>query len=255
MPPSQSAMDRLITALRLNTPLIAVYDAAPSADFDPLITATGRACCFAYYSRWLTGHTVVYEKDDAGFNNPQHGCPGAQRAFGLVDGYPSFMAHFLTDGAGAPMGEGLKATPQLAQEYLDRNRKPPLSGNTVLIGPLRLAQWDKVKSVTFLADPDRLAALMTLAAWWTSDPDFIAAPFSSGCGLMWRELIAMDRERAIIGCTDIAMRRYVPRDILCLTVSPAHFERMTTYPDTAFLNREWWNDLMRHRQREASQSS
>jgi hypothetical protein len=89
-----------------------------------------------------------------------------------------------------------------------------------------------------------------LAAYWSSDPDEIAAPFSSGCGLMWRELISFDRDRPILGCTDIAMRKYVPPHILCLTVSPARFEKMVNFPDGSFLNREWWNDLMDSRQKE-----
>jgi hypothetical protein len=249
MPPTQDAVNRLTEALRLDTPLIAVYDCAPSDDFAPIVEAKGRVCCFAYYGRWLNGETVVIRKSETGFSNPQYGCHGAQMAFGLSDEYPSFMANFLTDGEGAPMGEGLKASPQLAQEYIDNAAAPPISGEAVLIGPLRLAQWDHVKSVTFLADPDRLAALMTLAAYWSSDPDFIYAPFSSGCGLLWRELEKHDRERAVIGCTDIAMRKHIPPELLALSVTPRHFERMVGFPKGAFLNRSWWNDLMKSREK------
>ena len=104
-----------------------------------------------------------------------------QRAVGLAKSYPEFMAHFLTDGQAAPMGEGLKATPEIAQEYLDQARPIEPSGDRVLIGPLRLERWDKVRSVTFFADPDRLSALMTLATYWSSDPEEMIAPFSSGC--------------------------------------------------------------------------
>jgi hypothetical protein len=195
----------------------------------------------------MKGTTVAVSRGGGGFGDPKNGCYGMQTAFGLEKSYPSFMANFLTDGKGAPMGEGLKATPELAQEFLDRARPPAPSGDSVLVGPLRLDQWDKVKSLTFFADPDRLAALMTLAAYWSSDPDFIFAPFSSGCGLMLRELANQDHERAIIGCTDIAMRKYLPPDILCLSVLPPHFTRMVDFPEEAFLNRDWWAELMRIR--------
>jgi hypothetical protein len=247
MPPTQSAIDRLAGALRLETPLIAVYDALPAPEFEPLIDVKGRTCCFAYYQRWLQGTTIIIRKAAGGFMNPEFGCHGAQVSFGLSKDFPSFMAHFLTDGVGAPMGEGLKATPELAQEYIDRARPPRLETDTILIGPLRLKQWDRVKSVTFLADPDRIAALMTLAAYWSADPDFVQAPFSSGCGLLWRELQAQERDRAILGCTDIAMRKYLPPNILSISVTPKHFEKMTTFPDNAFLMRDWWNDLMKAR--------
>lgn len=255
MPPEQTAIDRLTKALRLETPLIAVYDSAPMEEFEPTVRAKGRACCFAYYKQWLQGKTLVIERSEGDFTHPDCGCHGAQMAFGLRKDYPTFMAHFLTDGEGAPMGEGLKATPQLAQEYLDRAKPTALSGDTVLIGPLKPAQWDTVKTVTFLVDPDRLSALMTLAAYWSSDPEFIYATFSSGCGLLWRELEKQDRDRAVIGATDIAMRKYLPPEILCLSVSGAHFEKMLAFPDGAFLNKSWWNDLMDARETERATSA
>lgn len=247
MPPTREKINRLTERLRLETPVIAVYDCAPDGAFEPIVRAKGRACCFAYYKGWMEGKTLLIERGGGDFQNPQNGCPGAQRAFGFAGEYPPFMAHFLTDGEGAPMGEGLKATPELAQEFLDRAEPPTLSGDTILIGPLRLDRWEHVRSVTFFADPDRISALMTLAAYWSSDPDFIHAPFSSGCGLLLRDLESQERERAVLGCTDIAMRKYLPPEILCLSISPGHFERMVDFPDGAFLDKDWWNELMKSR--------
>jgi hypothetical protein len=45
------------------------------------------------------------------------------------------------------------------------------------------------------------------------------------------------------------MRRYLPPEILTLTVSRARFEKMLAFPDEAFLNRGWWNDLIDFRSR------
>jgi hypothetical protein len=247
MPPTPEKIDRLVEALRLETNIIAVYDSETGDAFEPTVGAKGRTCCFAYYKRWMKGTTLVIERGAGGFDHPMNGCPGAQAAFGFMEEYPPFMAHFLTDGEGAPMGEGLKATPELAQEFLDRARPRPISSDAILIGPLRVEQWDSVRSVTFFADPDRISALMTLAAFRSSGPDFIHAPFSSGCGLMLRELENQERERAVLGCTDIAMRKHIPPEILCLTVPPGLFEQMVDFPDGAFLNKEWWNELMQHR--------
>ncbi|MBN1917063.1 MAG: DUF169 domain-containing protein [Verrucomicrobia bacterium] len=243
--PTKEAIDRLRKQLRLETPLIAVYDAAPGEAFKPMVEAKGRACCFAYYTQWLDGQTVVFRKGGGG-------CPGGHRAFGLEKEYPEYMAGFLTTGEGVPPGsemtggEGLKATAELAQEFLDNAAPPEVSGDTVLIGPLRLDQWDDVMTVTFLVDPDRLAGVMTLAGFW-SGRDVVRAPFSSGCGMMWRSVIEETWDPAVIGCTDLAMRRYVPAEILSLTVSPERFEQMLTFPDNAFLFKDWWNGLMESR--------
>jgi hypothetical protein len=250
--PTAEQVRRLLDALQLETPLVAIYDADPSAAFEPIVRAKGRACCFAYYPRWLKGETLAIERSDDDFETPSHGCPGMQRAFGLNAKTPTWMANFLTDGAqGAPMGEGLKASPALAQAYLDRVRPLEPAHGHLLMGPLRLEQWPAVRSVTFLADPDRLSALLTLATYWSSDPDEVAAPFSSGCGLMWRELEASGRDRAVLGCTDIAMRKYLPAELLGLSVTPTRFARMVDFPDGAFLNRSWWKELLASRRRRA----
>lgn len=245
----QSSIDRLVRKLRLKTPIIALYDSEPSDEFAPMVESSGRTCCFAYYKRWLNGETLVIARGEGGFENPDRGCYGGQSAFGLGRGYPPYMPNFLTDGKGAPMGEGLKATPDLAKEFLDRAEPPVIQSGCVLIGPLRLSMWERARSVTFLVDPDRLSALMTLAGYWSSDPEIICAPFSSGCGLMLRELEAVGGGRAVIGCTDIAMRKYLPPDMLCLTVSPRMFEQMTEFPEEAFLNKSWWNELLDRRER------
>ena len=237
--PTEAAVSRLQQRLRLTTPLIAVYDAPPSEAFAPLVEATGTTCCFAYYQRWLDGETLVLRKSGAG-------CQGASRALGLERQYPAHMAHFLTDGVGAPKGEGLRATPEIAQAFLDAARPPDPESDSVLIGPLRLGQWEAARSVTFLADPDRLAALMTLAGFWSAE-DVVAAPFGSGCSFLWRSLGPAGEDRAVVGATDIAMRRYLPPNILTFTVRPAHLARMVTAPEDSFLYRSWWNDLMEFR--------
>jgi hypothetical protein len=252
MPPSEQALERLRKALRLTTPIIALYDAEPEESFAPSVEATGSACCFAYYPAWVKGKTLVVRRGEGeDFMKPRHGCPGLQSHFGFRKQYPPWMANFLTDGRnGAPLGEGLKASPALAQEYLDRVAYPAPSGDTVLLGPLRLDHWRQVRTLTFFADPDRFSALMTLAAFWTADPEEIQAPFSSGCGLLWEAFGHHARDRAVIGCTDIAMRRFIPRDLLCLSVTPARFERMVDFPDDAFLMKSWWNELMAAREKE-----
>ena len=239
--PAREDVDRLMKKLRLTTPLLAVYEAKPSEAFGPIFEPEGDDCCFSYYDRWIAGETLVLKKGGSG-------CKGGYRALGIEKGTPPFMAHFLTDGVGAPQGEGLRATPEIAQAYLDRAKPPVVPGETVLIGPLRLEQWEDVRSVTFLVDPDRLAALMTLAGYWSPD-NVVAAPFGSACSFLWKSFNEIEGALAVIGGTDVAMRRYLPTALLTLTVAPSHFAKMVSLPERTFLDLGWWNDLMDVRDR------
>jgi hypothetical protein len=239
--PTSAAVERLMKKLRLTTPLLAVYDAAASEAFAPVFEPVGDECCFSYYDRWMAGETLALSKGGGG-------CKGAHRALGIERATPPFMAHFLTDGVGAPKGEGLRATAEIAQAYLDRGKPPAPESGSILVGPLRLEQWDRVRSVTFLVDPDRLAALTTLAGYWSPE-NVVAAPFGSACSFFWKSFNEIEGAQAVIGGTDVAMRQYLPTAIMTLTVAPAHFARMLTVGDDSFLDREWWNDLMEIRDR------
>jgi hypothetical protein len=240
--PTEEAIARLRNYLHLSTPLIALYDTAPTPAFEPLVEPRQTDCCFSYFERWLKGETLVVKQGGPG-------CPGGHRGLGLENTTPPFMAHFLTDGVGAPAGEGLRASADLAQELLDRARPVQNKSGHVLIGPLRADQWDLVRSVTFFVSPDHLAGVTTLAGYWSSDKDIVAAPFGSACSSLLRALDEYEEEdHAILGGLDIAMRRHIPDDMLTLTVSPARFAKMLTFQEDSFLNKAWWNDLMRLRQ-------
>ena len=247
MPPSDTEIRRLSSKLRLELPIIAVYDAVASDDFAPLVRASGRACCFSYFRAWLQGVTVAFEKGDGDFIEPQNGCPGAHCAFGIEGRYPPYMANFLSDGRGAPMGLGLRASAGLCRRALERTSAVTPSCGSVLLGPLRAEQWDKVKSVSALVDPDRLSALMTLASFWSDEIDLVSAPVSSGCGLLWRELLGQTHDRPVIGCTDVAMRGQLPPGLLSFSVTPRRFEQLLTVPDDSFLDKPWWLELMDRR--------
>ncbi len=242
--PTEAAVARLRSHLRLVTPLVALYDAVPSPDFEPLVHPKDTDCCFSYFERWINGETLVVKKGGPG-------CPGGHRGLGLENASPPFMAHFLTDGVGAPAGEGLRAKPEIAQALIDRTKPMRNESGHVLIGPLRVAKWDLVRSVTFFVGPDVLSAVTTLAGYWSSDRDIVAAPFGSGCSSLLRALGDYeDEDHAILGGLDIAMRRHLPEDMLTLSVSPARFAKMLTFDNDSFLNKAWWGDLVRQRSAE-----
>ncbi len=49
--------------------------------------------------------------------------------------------------------------------------------------------------------------------------------------------------RAVIGATDIAMRRHLPPDVLAFTVTRAMYERLCSLDERSFLGKRFWRDL------------
>ncbi|MDY6918531.1 MAG: DUF169 domain-containing protein [Chloroflexota bacterium] len=240
--PAQEKVDALLKALRIETPVIAVYDSEDTQAFRPLVKPGSHNCCFAYYTRWLKGDTLVLTGEGKG-------CPGGLFHLGLRDTIMPSIEYFLTCGTEELPGEGLKASPEIAAEWLDKHtRLKPRSGH-VLIGPLKLDQWDSVKTLSFFVDPDRLSALTTLSGYW-STVDMVVAPFGSGCSMLWGAVEEYGGEKAVVGGTDIAMRRHLPPDTLAFTVSPQLFHRMVNVPPGSFLDCEWWATLMKEREKQ-----
>jgi len=237
--PAQDKIDALLAALRLDTPVIAVYDSDDTRAFAPTVKSGGLNCCFAYYGRWLKGDTLI-------LTGEAKGCPGGLYHLGLRDSIMPNMEYFLTCGTGELRGEGLRATPDIAREMLKRRNPVKSKSGNILIGPLRLDQWDSVRTLSFFVDPDRLSALMTLSGYWSAT-DTVVAPFGSGCSLLWRAVAEHGGEKAVVGGTDIAMRRHLPADTLAFTVSPQLFHRMVNVPQGSFLDRDWWAELMKAR--------
>lgn len=243
--PTQEKVDALREALRIDTPVIAVYDSSDTEAFAPIVRSGGIDCCFMYYRRWLKGDTLLLTTEG-------NGCPGGLYHLGLRDTIMPKIEYFLTCGTDELRGEGLKASPEIAKALFEkRNAVKPRSGN-VLIGPLRLDRWDSVKTLSFFVDPDRMSALGTLSGYWSAT-DKVVAPFGSGCSLLWRAVEEYGGEKAVIGGTDIAMRRHLPPDTLAFTVSPHLFYQMVNVPPGSFLERDWWAALMEFREKQRKQ--
>ena len=174
------------------------------------------------------------------------GCPGGLFHLGLRDSIMPNIEYFLTCGTEELRGEGLKASPEIARELFDKGTRPKPQSGHVLIGPLKLEQWESVRTLSFFVDPDRLSALMTLSGYWSA-VNTVVAPFGSGCSLLWRAVEEHGGEKAVVGGTDIAMRRHIPADTLVFTVSPQLFHQMVNVPPGSFLDRDWWAELMKAR--------
>ena len=198
----ESDPQNLLERIGLSVPLVGSPDAPDIRPFEPVVRPEPdkRACVFPFCKKWLEGKTLHLTKDSFGRGGAGHWlCGTATRA---REGFVKFLVD----------DEGLKSSPELMNEWLDHHAGYRQEHSNILIGPLREDQYDYLKSVTFYVGPDR-SGVLTLGAQHNNapgDPPPVVAPFGSGCMQLVPLCEDLSAPRAIIGATDIAIRRFLP---------------------------------------------
>jgi len=236
---TQPDASNLVRIADIKNPPIGFYDAPDPACFKPTIVPkpNTHVCVFAFYKAWLRGETLHLTPDN-------YGCPGAANAlFDIQKLSRQDFVKFLADD------EGLRASHDLMNQWLDK-RKPyrPQHGN-IFIGPLKNDMYQYLKTVTFFVNPDQLSLLLTGAYYHAGpdDPAPVIAPFGSGCMELAPALVDLEAPQAVIGATDIAMRQYLTPDIIAFTVTRPMFERLCSLDERSFLYKQFWKRLQKAR--------
>jgi hypothetical protein len=230
-----------IAELEITLPVIGVYDAPDPALFKPLVLPSlkGNPCVFAFFKQWKSGKTLCLEAQ-------RSGCFGCSYWMLGREHYSrrSFV-NFLV------VCEGLKATVPLMEEWLDHTPPYHPDNQWILIGPLKETHYEYLKTVTFFVTPDQLAALVLAANTHcaSSGPVPVIAPFGPGCGQLLALFKDLSVPQAIIGATDIAMRKNIPPDILAFTVTKPLFEHVCSLGNESFLNKPFWKQLKSSRKK------
>lgn len=225
----------LLTKLGISLPLVGLYDAADPEPFEPVvrIEAADRTCIFAFYERWMRGETIELTAES-------FGCRGAGSClFGVQTRSAEEMVSFLVDQ------EGLKRSREVMRQWLDRRGSYRPASGRLFIGPLRPSQYERLRTVTFFVDPDQLAALQLGANYdcRPDDPPAVLAPFGSGCSQLLSLFADLALPQAIIGATDIAMRQWLPREVMAFTVTRPMFERLCALDEKSFLHKPFLKRL------------
>lgn len=231
---------RLLRKIGIKTPLIGFYDAPHPAPFEPTVKPSPgkRACMFAFYKSWLNGRTLHLTKEN-------YGCGGAGYwIFDCKTRSREKFVEFLVDE------EGLKASHELMHQWLDFHKPYQQEHPHILIGPLREEQYEYLKTITFYVDPDQLSVLMLGAQYHhaRSDPSPVVASFGSGCMELLPLFDDLNIPQAMIGATDIAMRQYLPPNIIAFTVTKPMFEQLCVLDERSFLYKAFWKNLQEARE-------
>ena len=236
---TQPNPNELLKKIGLVTPLIGFYDTPDIVPFEPVIRPLSdkRPCIFSFYRQWLRGKTLHISRDSSC-------CGGAGYwLLGKENVSRSDFIKFLVDE------EGLKESHDLMNQWLDYYKPYKQVFDNLMIGPLRKDQYKYLKAVTFYVNPDQMSALMSGAQYY-SMPDndsCVLAPFGSGCMQLGPLIGDFNSPRAIIGATDIAMRHYLPAEVLAFTVTKPMFKQLCELGENSFLNKPFWKRLVKAR--------
>jgi hypothetical protein len=217
----------------------------------------------------------------AAISRETFGCVGGGVGLGFGNQYKNFpggeecFCRFLSSGnAGSEPGETIghemaaSGATAMAEEFLQGERylKSPqvvrkfvaglpiidIPARYVLMKPLREVDsaHDDVRSITFLANPDQLSALVVLANYDGQHNENVAIPFAAGCQVIgictYRENEA-ENPRAVVGLIDLSARKNVRRqlgkEVMSFSVTSEMFQRMERNVEGSFLQRETWKNL------------
>jgi uncharacterized protein (DUF169 family) len=197
------------------------------------------------------GRTAVFDRHT-------FGCVGGGTGLGFGDQYKSFPIEYLLSTGNQSEyrigghrtrlteGEGYFRTPDLARKFVDALPMRDIPEEYVVLRPLaEVNDADEPSLVMFLANPDQLSALMVLANYSRADRDSVVAPFGAGCQSILFGFAESERTppRAVIGFTDISVRKHVDRDILSFTVPWTMFQEMENIVAGSFLEKDQWLEV------------
>lgn len=235
----------LLKIAKITNPLVGFYDTPDKKPFKP--QADVKYCIFSCYLGWMQGESTCLSEQ----NSRTIGCPGAGywncsvKAMSRDD-----VAHYLA------VQEGLKESPDLMCRWLASQQPYKREYENIVIGPIRMEQYEYLKTVTFFVNPDQISFLITGAEYYNGSASHhpVTAVYGSGCGQLAAVFDDFDSPKATIGGTDIAMRSHLPRDILAFTVTKPMFEQLCRLDEKSFLYGSFWKNVRQARVQSADAS-
>ena len=178
------------------------------------------------------------------------GCFGGKKYLGFREEIRPDFNYFLSCGIpGKVEGERYKKTPELVAQSV--KLAPPFKAPAKFIV---FKRWDSLEKddepdvVIFLAPPDVLSGLFTLASYDEAEPNGVFTPFGSGCSSIVQYPYLeknSTRPRAVIGLFDVSARPYVPENTLSFSVPMNKFVSMVKNMEESFLTTNSWRTVQR----------
>jgi len=231
---------RIAEAIRMTGQPVAVLLANEAPEGALRFVGDRWGCVMSMLSAASKGREAAFDKDTCG-------CSGGKVGLGFETFQLGFIDRFLSTGTETVQGEYHRQSPEIARTFIEALPLVELAHPFVVFEPLdRLASEDTPEVVVFLATPDQLSGLATLASYDRPGRENVIFAAASGCQAT--VLLALDQGRSpepkcLLGLTDPAARRFVDPNVLSFAIPWQRFLEMERNVDESFLGRETWARL------------
>ncbi|OGD75556.1 MAG: hypothetical protein A2Y64_05400 [Candidatus Coatesbacteria bacterium RBG_13_66_14] len=243
---------------------LSLSDEAPRGARTP---PKGRTCVMRFLADAARGETVALEKDTVscrggliglGFTGDISHMPGGEEGFYrfLSTGNRPHLKELGLAEAGMSEdfldGERYLKTPELVKLFVEGLPAVEIEEKFVVLRPLSaVGPGEEPLSVTLLADPDQLSALVVLSNYGRETADNVIIPMGAGChqiGIHVYREAKREKPRAVVGLTDLSARLCVNALLgdryLTFSVPWRFFREMERDVPGSFLERTTWRKLM-----------
>jgi uncharacterized protein (DUF169 family) len=234
---------KIARAVALKTSPVAVMLADKAPDGALGFVQNSRGCTMSMMTAASKGATAAFDVKTCG-------CIGGVvglgfKTFGSFG--PGFAAKFLSTGSDQFPGNRHRKSPAVAQTFVDALPTVDHGHSHVVFKPLDdLADDETPEVVVFLATPDQLSGLTTIANWDRPGRDATLLAQASACQatvLLPLEQSHSAEPRCLLGLTDPSARKNLDPNVLSFAVPWQRFLEMERNVDESFLGQEEWAEL------------
>jgi len=201
----------------------------------------GHRCIIGDLAKVRKGETLCFNADTIG-------CNGGKRYCGFESELTPAFEYFLSYGIpGKLEGERYKKSPEMVKELMTHQTPSQAPEDYIIFKRWdRMEEEDKPLVIIFLAPPDVLSGLFTLANFDELRPNGVIAPFGAGCASIvdypYKELKSSEN-RAVLGMFDVSARPCVPSSTLSFAIPWPKFVRMVDNMKESFLITKSWDKI------------
>lgn len=149
---------------------------------------------------------------------------GGGKLYTAFDAMPERVPGFVSQK------ERYKETPEMVIDYINGLQIALTDKKYLHFARIdRLASFDEVEGLLFLATPDILSGLATWAYFDNNATDAVAAPFGSGCCSVITQAVQENRRqgrRTFLGFFDPSVRPHFEAGLLSFTIPMSRFKEM-----------------------------